>query len=208
MKHFRILMISSGVFHPNLLARFWFERNLMRSGHFQFSRAASLEALAKLDMAEFAAIVLYVHHKTLSAAALERLDAYLGGGGGLLAVHSASASYKQSDAFAAILGGRFSAHGPVSSFSVRPITLGANPFRVREEFSIKDERYLHEVKAVDCVDFVSEGPDGMEPFVWRRAHGSGRICYCAAGHTAAGVRHPGVQQILVDGLLWAAGGLP
>lgn len=200
-----VILVSSGIFHPNLLARATLRRILSGAERFSLRKVASLEQAVELDWADYAALVLYVHHKRISDEALAWLDGYLRGGGGLLALHSASASFKALQRYQAMLGGRFRAHGRVSRFRVRPGEGAARQFGVDAPFEVFDERYLHEMIEVDSVDFVSEGPEGAEPFVWTRRHGAGRVCYCAAGHTAASLRHPQVQRILVNGLIWAAG---
>lgn len=69
-------------------------------------------------MERFAALVLYFHHKTLSPAALTRLEAYARQGGGILALHSATASFKDCLPYFDILGGRFIGHGKVEPFEM------------------------------------------------------------------------------------------
>ena len=85
----QVLLVSDGLFHPSLPCRFWLRRALTALPGYRFAHASSLEALPRLSPDSFRAIVVYVHHDTLSAAALDCLDAYLERGGGLLAIHCA-----------------------------------------------------------------------------------------------------------------------
>lgn len=197
------LLVSSGIFHPSLLERFWLRRALAALPGVRLQRAASLEALPRLALDSFQVLVLYYHHETVSPAALEALDAYVREGGGLLAVHAATASFKEEMRYFDILGGRFVEHGPVESFAVRPVD-GDPVFGDVPPFAVRDELYHHEMVADVRVRLVG----GIEdvPVVWTRQHERGRVCYCMFGHTVSAVRHPQVQEVLRRGLAWACVG--
>ena len=201
-----VLLVSDGLVHPSLLVRFWLRRALTALPGYRFVRVASLEALPRLSPDSLRAIVLYVHHDTLSTAALECLDAYLERGGGLLAVHSASASFKEVSHYHDILGGRFVAHGPVEDFGVQPSASDDKVFGESLGFSVRDELYRHEYDPANRIHFYTRVGEEREPVVWTRRQGQGRVCYCALGHTVSAMRHPRVQQILHRGLAWVSGG--
>jgi type 1 glutamine amidotransferase len=199
------LLVSAGFFHPSLLCRFWLRRTLTALPGYRFAHASSLEALPRQPLDSLQTIVLYVHHDSLSAAALDCLDAYLEQGGGLLALHSASASYKDESRFHEILGGRFVTHGPVEEFAVQPSSPEDELFRGMPAFSIRDELYRHEYDPANRIHFYTMVGEEREPVVWTRRRGQGRVCYCALGHTVSAVRHPQVLQIMHRGLAWVSG---
>jgi type 1 glutamine amidotransferase len=215
-----ILLISQGIFHPSLLCRYWLKQGLDAARRFEIYTAPSIEFLRALDTGPFQAdepyraptpykaIVLYFHRKTISAEALDRLDGYIRQGGGCLAIHSASASFKMEPRYFEILGGRFSRHGPVGAFAVQPVDPGGI-FSQTGPFTLRDEAYLHDFGSAaphqNTVHFAAEINGQREPLVWTRQHGAGRVCTIAAGHTAASLRHPTIQKILIEGLQWAAG---
>lgn len=198
------LLVSDGLVHPSLLGRFWLRRALTALPGYLFRRVALLEALPHLSLDSFRAVVLYIHHPTLSPAALERLDAFLEQGGGLLAVHAASASFKEEPHYYDILGGRFVGHGPVEEFLVQPAAPQDEVFTAIPEFSVRDELYRHEYDAANRIHFYTVLGDEREPVVWTRRWGQGRVCYCALGHTVSAMRHPCVQQILQYSLAWVS----
>jgi type 1 glutamine amidotransferase len=201
-----VLLVSDGIVHPSLLARFWLRRALSAMPGYRFQRAASLEVLPHLSAGSFAAIVLYVHHTTLSPAALKHLEDFLQEGGGLLALHSASASFTHEPGYYQILGGRFVNHGPVEPFWVQPATPQDEIFGEIPEFSVRDELYRHEYDAANRVHFYTTVGETREPVVWTRRQGRGRVCYCALGHTLSVMRQPQVHQIIQRGLAWVGGG--
>jgi type 1 glutamine amidotransferase len=200
-----ILYVSSGFFHPGWLNRSRLRSVLEQSRSFKIAEVPTLENLPWRSFENVRALVLYIHTSTISAPTMDNLDAFVSGGGGLLAIHSAAASFKQEPRYHALLGGRFIGHGPVSQFSVEPINSENPVFPTRSSFWLRDERYLHETKADIQVHFQSVAGDTREPFVWTRQHGAGRVCYCAAGHTLSWLSEPAIRSILLEGLAWAAG---
>lgn len=209
-----VLLVLDGLVHPTLHSRLWLELGLRALPGYQFRRARSLESLAKVSPARFDALVLYYHHKTLSAPALEAFEAYVRSGGGVVAIHSASASFKSEPRYFAILGGRFVKHGPIEEFELRP-THGdphgsgagsdCDPGPCMEgipPFTIRDELYRHEYDPRVTVH-LNTG-DG-EPFAWSHNVGAGRVFYLAAGHTFSAVANPHIKEILRRGLAWACG---
>jgi len=208
MQNFASLLVSRGLFHPHLFARMACERILSRIPAVTLTQASSLAGLARRDLTPFRVLTLYFHEKTITPADLDCLRAFVASGGGLVAIHSAAASYKKQPAYADLLGGHFSAHGPISRFSVTPTSSAALPAAPLRPFAIRDERYRHRLVADVMVDYTSSAGDAPEPFAWRRVFGAGRIFYLAAGHTLSGLSAPSVQSILAAGLLWAAKATP
>ena len=199
------VLVSQGWIHPSFFARQALRQAFEEAG-VAWLDIPGLERLPEVSLEEQRAVVLYFHHKSISPAALATLDGYVRRGGGLLAIHSAAASFKTEPAYTAILGGRFRSHGRVGDFQVEPAQPNDPLFEEFEPFTIHDERYRHEVDESIRVHFVSRAGDQAEPFVWTRRHGEGRVCYCAAGHTAASLRHPAIRRILLAGLAWCSGG--
>ena len=199
------LLIFDGLFHPYWLGRRNLERSLRKIPGWVFKRAPSLEKILQLPMDSFQGLALYFHHKTVSQGALDRLDQYLRQGGGLLAIHSASASFKGQAQYLQILGGLFREHGPVGKFWVNPIDEKDEIFSGIPSFALQDERYRHEVDRTNRIHFTTTVDGEVEPVVWTRHHGKGRVCYCSLGHTISSMRNPHVLEILRRGLLWCAG---
>ncbi len=211
-----ILVVSEGLRHPSLLARFYFHRALRAVPGCHLQRAGSVEVLSGSSLASIQAVVLYIHKETISAAALEGLESFVGRGGGLLAVHSASASFMQEPRYVEILGGRFREHGPVEPFQVQPVTPQEPVFAGIPPFAVDDELYRHDYDPDNRIHFSTPVDGGQEPVVWTRHYppggagrfAGGRVCYCALGHTVSSMRNPHVQRILQGGLAWVASSLP
>lgn len=219
-----VLVISSGTLHPPLLGRLALWRALRATPGVTLRHAppcgaaAPVEVLARAGLPRPDALVLYIHGKTLSQRALDALDRFGREGGGILAVHSATASFKETPRYTAILGGRFTSHPPVGPIEIRPaggeagVGRGApgidEIFGAVAPFTVKDEAYRHELADDIRVHFTARPAQTEEelPIVWTRCHGLGRVCYVGWGHCSASLRHPSAVRILQAGLAFVCRG--
>ena len=115
----------------------------------------SVEALTRADLPGLDAVVLYYHRKTISTGALDALDRFASGGGGILAIHSATASFKEATRYTDLLGGRFAGHPPVGPMEIRAVTGAEEIFGPIAPFTITDEAYRHELGADIRVHFTA-----------------------------------------------------
>ncbi len=194
----KVLLVTDGIFHPPYFGRMALKKSLAELDGFEFQHVRSMEKLPA-DLKDFSALVIYIHHKRISQSALKSLDAFVSGGGGILAVHSATASFKEANRFFEILGGRFVGHGAVEEIKVK---------RVKDEifdvgdFVIQDELYIHELLAGIDVHFTAKHEGKDIPVVWTYRYGKGKVCYAVPGHTTVSMKNPSVQGILRRGLQW------
>jgi type 1 glutamine amidotransferase len=197
-----VLLVSAGLVHPPLTGWIWLWRFLARLDGFRVRRVRSLEALRRMDLRRYRGLVLYYHHDAISDAALGALDSFVSGGGGALAIHSATASFKDRQRYFEILGGQFREHGPVEPFEIRPASPADEIFGRVPAFTVKDELYLHDLVSEIDVHFLAEHEGEPVPVVWTRRHGQGRVCYACPGHRTESLRVPAMGEILRRGLSW------
>jgi len=201
-----VLLISAGFFHPPWLGRFWLRQALEAMPDIAFKQAASLEVLPSTNIQDFQAIILFIHQQVITPKTLNVLDQFVSQGGGLLAIHSATASFKNESRYYDILGGRFTRHGPLSELAIRPVKADDEIFSGIEAFSLYEEPYEHEIDPGCEIHFDTPHPQSPEadrlPVVWTYLYGQGRVCYCLPGHRPAAMRHPAVREILRRGLKW------
>jgi len=198
----KILLVTDGVFHPPLTARMALRKTLVGLDGFKFQHVRSMEKLLN-NLGGFSAIVIYVHHNKISDTALKKLDGFVSNGGGILGVHTATASFKRQTHYFEILGGRFTGHGPIESFEVS---------RVKDEifgdigdFVVKDELYIHELQPGIETHFTAKHEGKDTPVVWTYHYGQGNVCYAVPGHTTATMRNETYQKVLQRGLAWVCG---
>jgi type 1 glutamine amidotransferase len=206
----RVLLVTAGVFHPPYFGRKALHAGLAQMEGFTFHPVRSLEQLPT-DFESLAALVLYYHEETISEAALSRMDAFVSNGGGVLAIHSATASFKGEKRYFEILGGRFTGHGKLGECEMqRASPKGSNGrinaiFEGIENFTIVDELYIHELQPGIEIHYMAKQFGQEAPAVWTYQYGQGKVCYCMPGHTSGSMQHPAMQEILRRGLQWVAG---
>ncbi len=108
----------------------------------------------------------------------------------MLAIHSATASFKQEPRYFEILGGRFRVHGAIQTFEVSQTQSAEDVFGHVAPFQIKDELYIHELAPEIAVHFEAMHDGEPVPVVWTRRYGAGRVCYAMPGHTAESMQAP------------------
>ena len=135
----------------------------------------------------------------------QALLTYVNNGGGFVAIHSASASFLNSDAFVNLVGGAFISHG-AGVFSA-DFTEPSHPvLQGLTEFESWDETYVHTAHNPDKTVLSVRRENGRaEPWTWVRNQGAGRVFYTAWGHDERTWTHEGFQQLLERALRWAAG---
>lgn len=195
----KILLVTDGFSHPTFLGRWALHRSLKRLEGYSFEHISSLEKLPS-NLDTFSALVLHYHHKALSESALIKLQNYVRQGGGILAIHAATASFKETLPYFEILGGRFIGHGPVERFNVEKLKDGI--FDGIDTFAVTDELYIHELNPNIDVHFTAKHQGKDIPVVWTYRYGEGKICYAVPGHTTESMRNPTYQELLKRGLLW------
>jgi type 1 glutamine amidotransferase len=204
----RILLVSSGLVHPSLGARRALRDALESADRWEIEPVKGVEALKDRSLKDVAALVCSFHQRDASDGALATVGGFVLAGGGLLAVHAASASFKRSELWYRILGGRFERHGPVRRFRVEPGDPDDEILGPVPAFEVRDELYRHRFEPDVRVHLHTEVDGAREPVAWTRAHGLGRVAYLSLGHKAKALRHPAVRPILTRGLAWAAGAAP
>ncbi|MEJ2477810.1 MAG: ThuA domain-containing protein, partial [Desulfobacterales bacterium] len=75
-----------------------------------------------------------------------------------------------------------------------------------DTFSTWDETYVHHLHNDDRTVLMVREEDGhREPWTWTREYGDGRVFYTAYGHDERTWEHPGFQELVKRGILWAVG---
>lgn len=160
----------------------------------------NLENLKKYD-----SLILYGNRYGLSQQQETDLLKYVNDGGGFVAIHSASASFNDSDAFVNLVGGAFKAHGS-GTFSVKHLKPGHPVLSGVPQFESWDETYVHMKHNPDkeVLSVRVEG-DHEEPWTWVRNQGDGRVFYTAWGHDERTWQNDGFKQLIEQSVRWTSG---
>lgn len=130
---------------------------------------------------------------------------YIRAGGGFFGLHTAAASFRESEGYHGMLNGYFNGHSPYMDFTVNisdvehPITQGLRDFDAKDElYYLKHnpETSHHLMHAYD------ETKDETHVMAFHHNYGEGRVFYFALGHDMAVLENPSFQEVIRRGVLW------
>lgn len=155
---------------------------------------------------EFDIIAVYTTGMELTKEQEKGLCDFVEKGGGFVGIHSASDSFKNSDRYWEMVGGRFAGHGG-GKYTVyiydhdHPITNGL------KDFEIEDETYSHNYHRnaqMRSLIRMNRG-DERQSMGWVSYYGKGKIFYTGLGHGHEAWSNPSFQRLVIRAMYWAAG---
>lgn len=183
---------------------------LEKTGDFEITASSDMNELRAENIKKYNLVLFYGSGLNFADPEQEKgLIEFVKGGGGWAGIHSATDSFKKSDAYWEMVGGRFKGHGG-GKFWTRivdkehPITKGL------EDFEIQDETYSHNYyKGFEPHSLVKiDRGNEQQSMGWCHEFGKGRVFYTSLGHGREAWSNPAFQRLVVRGLYWAAGREP
>ena len=161
-----------------------------------------LASLTLENLRLYDALMIYADIDTIDPRQEQALHDYVNGGGGLVALHVASHSFRNSQRYVAMLGAQLATHG-TGRFRTRIAAPDHPLMQGFGGFESDDETYVHR-------QHNSQGRTVLEyrdaePYTWVRAEGAGRVFYTAWGHDERTWKNPGFQDLVERGIRHAAG---
>ena len=177
---------------------------------------ASAEAFDRNLAEKYDAVVLYDMAQNITEDQKRHLTAFLDGGGGLVVLHHALASFQNWPEYSRLIGGKYflkpGGDQAASGFQhdtwiqvkvedpQHPVTQGLSAFR------IYDEVYNHcWVSEEAKVLLTTDHPNSNKALAWISPHPRARVVYIQLGHGEPAHSHPGFQRLVAQAIRWAAG---
>ncbi len=207
----RILHVSGGPeFHPHQAEGELLARILAADGKFEIDITSDLDALASLPGGRYAVVVINATRgpDELTGDREQGLLDFVQNGGGIVGVHSAADSFRNSRPYLEMLGCQFLHHPEFHDFRVSIINREHYlTLRMPDTFTISDEMYHLQNLDPGKVTLLAQTPwQGKQmPMAYTRKYGNGRVVYLANGHDLRAWRHPEFQKLLVRAIAWSAG---
>jgi uncharacterized protein len=140
------------------------------------------------------------------------IDAFVRGGGGMLALHSAVICFDGSPAWRELCGAAWdwgrSSHPPLGATAIAVTPAGREHVITAgvEDFVIEDEVYGFLDEVDDLVPLLTGRHGGRtHPMLWAREVGRGRVVTDLLGHGPASFEHPAHREVLGRAASWVAG---
>lgn len=158
------------------------------------------------ELRQYHVVMAYNNHGDIQPDQLQALLGFVRDGGGFVPIHCASAAFQNAPEYIALVGASFASHG-TGTFSTVHVAPNHPVLNGVPNFESWDETYVHanhntEGRTVLAVR-RENGVD--EPWTWVRSEGQGRVFYTAWGHDERTWTNPGFQQLVENGIRWAAG---
>lgn len=150
-------------------------------------------------------VLFYTDVGELTAAQETGLLNYIRSGGGFFGLHTAAASFRESEGYHGMLNGFFNGHSPYMDFTVNvsdsehPISTGLTDFEVTDElYYLKHnpDTSQHLMYAYDHTK------DETHVMAFHHKYGEGQVFYFALGHDMAVLENPSFQEVIRRGVLW------
>ncbi len=150
-------------------------------------------------------VLFYTDVGELTAGQEEGLLSYISSGGGFFGLHTAAASFRESEGYHSMLNGFFNGHSPYMDFTVNvsdvdhPITQGL------DDYDVKDELYYlkHNPDASHHLMHAYDNTkDETHVMAFHHTYGEGRVFYYALGHDMVVLENPSFQEVIRRGVLW------
>lgn len=157
------------------------------------------------NLNQFDGLMFYGNQTGLSTEQESALINYINDGGSLIAIHSASAMFPESDAYINLIGGAFKAHG-TGTFTTERIIPDHPAIQGVPAIESWDETYVHMKHNPDKeVLSVRVEDEHREPWTWVRNQGDGRVFYTAWGHDDRTWGNENFKQLIEQGVRWTVG---
>jgi len=183
---------------------------LEKTGDFEITASNDMNELKADHIKKYNLILFYGSGLNFKDPEQETgLIEFVKGGGAFAGIHSATDSFKNSEAYWQMIGGRFKGHGG-GKFWTRIVDKEHAITKPLEDFEIQDETYSHnyakgfEPHSLVKIDRGAE----QQSMGWCHDFGKGRVFYTSLGHGREAWVNPAFQRLVVRGLYWAVGREP
>jgi uncharacterized protein len=207
----RVLVFCEDLYHPAATVRAGLAP-LAAGGAFAFDWIENAAGWNPARLHDYPAVLLAKSNVCsaadrtpwLAGATEDALGAFVREGGGLVAVHSGTAGYRDRPAVRALLGGVFASHPPPGPVTVAPASGHPLCEGVDMPFVIHDEHYQMIMDDPGADIFLhARSEHGLQPAGWTRGEGGGRVAVLTPGHFPAVWLHADIQRLLSNALRWA-----
>ena len=180
------------------------EKLLEATGRFAVTITEDRDQFKPDNISNYDLVVIYTTGGELSKEQEQGLIEFVECGKGLVGIHSATDSFKNSDAYWKLLGGQFTGHG-AGTFGVKITGKSHCIVKGMSNFEITDETYSHKFHPESQMIVLMRREEDGEPSTWVQYYGEGRVFTTGLGHGKPAWENPVFQEMIVRASLWATG---
>lgn len=174
-----------------------------QAGAFELTQSGDINEWLPDRIKKYDLVVVHTTRGDLNDAQADGLRTFIENGGGFVGIHSATDSFRKSDKYWELIGGRFIGH-QFGKFTVE-VTDSWHPIMTGiKDFEIEDEDYQHKYHPNADLHILARKKGDDRSMGWTRKIGKGRLVYLANGHAEAAFNCPAFQKMLINSMYWAA----
>ncbi len=153
----------------------------------------------------YQAVLFYTDVGELTSEQETGLLNYIKSGGGFFGLHTAAASFRESEGYHGMLKGFFNGHSPYMDFTVNvsdadhPISQGLDDYEVKDELYYLKHNPDTSHHLMHAYDHTK---DETHVMAFHHTYGKGRVFYFALGHDMVVLENPSFQEVIRRGVLW------
>lgn len=133
----------------------------------------------------------------------QSLGDFVESGKNLLAVHSATVVSEKNTRYIDLIGARFTHHSPYHEFQVKIEDAEHPVTKDLDDFNISDELYVLDRDPENAyVLATTVWEDKVQPMVYTKGYGKGKVLYNALGHDEVSFTNPAYQKLIIQGIKW------
>lgn len=202
-RRIEMLFLGHEIEHHNSKAYFPILASALTKDGINITYTEDVNDLNAQNLSLYDGLIIYANHEEITPSQEEALLSYVKEGHAFVPLHCASFCFKNSPEYINMVGAQFKEHG-TGTFTTDIIKKEHPIMQSVESFSTWDETYVHD-KIADDIEVLMERVEGdhHEPWTWVKNYGQGKVFYTAYGHDERTWTHPGFQNLVKEGILWA-----
>ena len=202
-RRLELLFLGHSIEHHNSGAYFPILASALTKDGINITYTEDVDDLNEETLSLYDGLIVYANHEDITPSQEEALLEYVSNGHAFIPIHSASFCFKNSPEYIDMVGAQFKEH-ETGTFTTDIIKKDHPAMQNMEPFSTWDETYVHD-KIADDITVLMERVEGdhHEPWTWVKEYGKGKVFYTAYGHDERTWNHPGFQNLIKEGILWA-----
>lgn len=198
----KVLFEVGGPVHDNAELYPIMKKALEDTGRYVVTVSDDRDRFTAPRIKEYDAVLIYTTSGALTEDQEKGLVGFVEGGKGLVGIHSATDSFKNSDAYWKLLGGRFIGHGG-GKFKVKITGKSHAIVQGLKDFEISDETYRHKFHPDSKLVVLMRREEDGEPASWVQYVGKGRVFVTGLGHGKEAWENPAFQEMMVRAMDWS-----
>ena len=198
----KVLFMVGGPYHDSPELYPILQKALECTGEFTVTLSKDLDQFKAANIKNYDLVLIYATRLTMNKEQEDGLVGFVEGGKGLVGIHCATDTFRDSDVYWKLVGGRFRSHGS-ETFKVN-VTGKSHPIvKGMSSFEISDETYCDDFNPASKVIVLMRREKDSEPAAWVQYYGKGRVFVTGLGHGKPAWENPAFQELVKRGAEWA-----